>query len=266
MQVAFGDLIRPYQQIGADVDTQIQRWGSMAVSLRRMHQELKHTYIGSLALRTLNQRLHLLATLDPHREAEDVPPVVQLDAIWITLLRPNGRVCHDRKGRKRAVAGRLKVPVMIAMVVWPDSDRCEILSWVQGESESAEEWAKFLEALEAQGISDRNGLELIIHDAGLGLCSALQTVWFDAQRTTNRLERLNRNLRRRTRAANAYHSNVGLMAMLAQEVRSFHDAQRSPEFPPKEIHYRQVSARSRNSCGASTIWNSRRSGGAADCQ
>jgi transposase-like protein len=269
--------------------------------------------------------LHLLATLDPHRQAEDVPPVVQLDALWITLLRPNGQVCRDRKDRKRAVKGRFKVPVMIAMGVWPDSDRCEILSWVQGESESAEEWVKFLDALEAQGICGRNGLKLIIHDGGLGLCSALQTVWFDAEqqrclfhklrniakairlseklstkerkrkrkkilkdfrqiweacryetmlrrylkvvrtyrdtqpeavatlrrdfrqtvtyyalekefptwdrrhlRTTSRLERFNRTLRRRTRSANAYHSAVGLTAMIAQEVRTFHDAQRSP--------------------------------------
>lgn len=324
VEVDFGDVLHPYQQIGTDVDAQIQRWGGMAVSLRRMRQELKHTHIGLLALRTLNQRLHLLATLDPNREAEDVPPVVQLDAIWITLLRPNGQMCRDRKGRKRAVKGRFKVPVMIAMGVWPDSDRREILAWHQGESESAEEWVKFLETLEAQGICGRNGLKLIIHDGGLGLCSALQTVWFDAEqqrclfhklrniakairlpekmstkerqrkrkkilkdfgqiweahrletvlrrylkvvhtyrhtqpeavatlrrdfrqtvtyyglekefptwerehlRTTSRLERFNRTLRRRTRAANAYHSTVGLKAMIAQEVRAFHDAQRS---------------------------------------
>jgi hypothetical protein len=325
VQIDLGDLLRPYQQIGVDVDAQIQRWGGMATSLRQMRQELEHTYIGPLALRTLNQRLHVLATLDPNREAEDVPPVLQIDAIWITLLRPNGQVCHDRKGRKRAVKGRFKVPVLIAMGVWPDSDRCEILSWYQGESESADEWVKFLEVLEAQGICGRNGLKLIIHDGGSGLCSALQTVWFDARqqrclfhklrniakairlaetlstderkrqrkkimkefrqiwearryetmlrrylkavrtyrhtqpeavatlrrdfrmtvtyyaleeefptwkrrhlRATSRLERFNRRLRRRTRPANAYHSIVGLTAMLAQEVRAFHDAQRSP--------------------------------------
>jgi len=47
-------------------------------------------------------------------------------------------------------------------------------------------------------------------------------------RATSRLERFNRRLRRRTRPANAYHSGVGLTAMIAQEVRAFHDAQRSP--------------------------------------
>jgi hypothetical protein len=321
VQIDFGDLLCPNQRVGADVDAQIKRWGGMAISLRQMRQELEHTYISPLALRTLNRRLHQLAQLDPNRAADDVPPVVEIDAIWVTQLRPNGQMRRDRTGRRRPVKGRFKVPIMIAMGVWPDSDRCEILSWWLGESESAEEWVKFLEILETQGIRGQNGLKLIIHDGGAGLCSALQTVWFDAQqqrclfhklrniyqalrmpeelsekqrrrqrkkvfkdfraiweahryetmlrrylkvvrtyrhtqpeavatlrrdfrltvtyygleqafpqwqrkylRTTSRLERFNRRLRRRTRAANAYHSNTGLRAMIAQEVRNFHVA------------------------------------------
>jgi hypothetical protein len=324
VQIDFGDLLHPHQRIGEDVDAQIQRWGGMAVSLRQMRQELAHMSIGPLALRTLNERLHQLASLDPHREAEDVPPILQVDAIWVTLLRPNGAVRRDRKGRKRPVKGRFKVPILIAMGLWPESDRCEILLWRLGESESAEEWVRFLEILEAQGIRGQNGLKLIIHDGGKGLCSALQTVWFDAEqqrclfhklrniyraihapeslsdkqrrrhrkkifkdfreiwearryetmlrrylkvvrtyrhtqpeavatlrrdfrltityyalqkefptwerkhlRTISRLERFNRRLRRRMRAANAYHSTIGLSAMITQEVRAFHDAQRA---------------------------------------
>ena len=324
VRIDFGDLIQPHQRIGSDVDAQIQRWGGMAMSLRQMRQELKHLHIGPLAMRTLNKRLHQLADLDPGREAEEVPPILQVDAIWITRLRPNGEVRRDRKGRKRAVKGRFKCPIMLAMGVWPDSDRCEILFWRLAESESAEEWVKFLEILEAQGIRGQNGLQLIIHDGGKGLCSALQTVWFDAQqqrclfhklrniwkairapdnltakqrrrhrkaifrkfrliwqakrfptvlrrylkvvrtyrdsqpeavaalrrdfrvtityyllehrfptwkrkylRTTSRLERFNRRLRRRTRVAGAYHSQIGVKAMLAQEVHGFHVAQRA---------------------------------------
>jgi len=325
VKIDFGDLLRPYQRTGDDVDVQIQRWGGMAVSLRQMRKELAHMCIGPLALRTLNERLHQLATLDPHREAEDVPPILQIDAIWVTLLRPNGHVRRDRKGRLRSVKGRVKVPILIAMGLWPESDRCEILLWRLGESEDAKEWVAFLEILEAQGTRGQNGLKLIIHDGGLGLCSALQTVWFDAEeqrclfhklrniaeairlpknlsakerkrkrkkilkefrqiwearryetmlrrylkvvrryrheqpeavatlrrdfrstvtyyalerefptwerrhlRAISRLDRFNRSLRRRTRPATAYHSTVGLAAMIAQEVRAFHDAQRSP--------------------------------------
>jgi transposase-like protein len=44
-------------------------------------------------------------------------------------------------------------------------------------------------------------------------------------RTTSRLERFNRRLRRRARAAGTYQANVGLQAMIAQEVRESHVAQ-----------------------------------------
>ena len=323
VKIDFGGLIRPHQRIGSDVDVQIQRLGSIAVSLRQMREWFGHLHIGTLALRTLNKRLHLLKNLDPNRQAEDVPPVLQVDAIWVTLLRANGRVRRDRKGRKRPVKGRFKVPIMIAMGIWPDSDRREILLWRIGEDEGAEEWVKFLEILEDQGIRGENGLKLIIHDGGAGLCSALQTVWFDAAqqrclfhklrniaraihlpeglttkqkkrrrkkilkdfkhiwearrydtmlrrylkvvrayrdtqpeavatlrrdfrttvtyyalekqfptwkrkylRTTSHLERFNRKIRRRTRPANAYHSDPGVAAMMSQVVRKFHDTQR----------------------------------------
>jgi transposase-like protein len=45
-------------------------------------------------------------------------------------------------------------------------------------------------------------------------------------RTTSHLERFNRNIRRRTRPANAYHSDTGVTAMMSQVVRRFHDNQR----------------------------------------
>ena len=323
VRIDFGGLLRPYQRIWDDVDAQIQRWGTMALSLRQMCQELVHLHIGPLALRTLNQRLHQLADLTPTGDMADVPPILQIDAIWITCLRPNGRVRRDRKGRKRAVKGRFKCPVLIAMGVWPDTDRCEILLWHLGHSEDAEEWVTFLSILEEQGIRGENGLKLIIHDGGSGLCSALRTVYFGAEeqrclfhklrnlytaiqvpdrlsakqkrrrrkaifkdfhaiwqarrydtvlrrylkvvrayrhsqpeavatlrrdfrstvtyyhlerqfptwerrhlRTTSRLERFNRRIRCRARAACAYHSDQGLLAMVAQEAHQFHAALR----------------------------------------
>lgn len=325
VRIDFGDLLRPYQRIGDDVDAQIRRWGALAVSLRQMRKELAHLHIGPLALRTLNQRLHQIARLEPDRDATDVPPILQVDAIWVTLLRPNGRVRRDRRGRKRPVKGRFKCPLFIAMGVWPDTDHCEILLWRLGKSEDAEEWVAFLSLLEAQGIRGEHGLKLIIHDGGGGLCSALQTVWFDAKlqrclfhklrniyqalrvsddltpkqrrrrrkaifkdfrmiwearryqtmlrrylqavrthrdsqpeavatlrrdfrstisyyhlqqqyptwdrkhlRTTSRLERFNRTLRRRTRAANAYHSDQGVLAMVTQQAHEFHASQGGP--------------------------------------
>lgn len=322
VQIDFGGLLRPYQRIWDDVDVRIQRWGALALSLREMRQELAHMHIGPLSLRTLTERLHQLIDLDPDYDAEDVPAILQVDACWVTQMRPNGRMRRDRKGRKRAVKGRVKRPLFVAMGVWPDTDQREILLWRLGNSENEEEWSAFLGILEAQGIRGENGLKLIIHDGGSGLCAALRTVYFGAAqqrclfhklhnlyqaiqvpdhlsapqgrryrkavfkpfhaiwqaqrydtvlrrylkvvrtyrhtqpkavatlrrdfratvtyyrlerlfptwerkhlRTTSRLERFNRRLRRRTRAANAYHSDRGLLAMVAQEAHVFHTVQ-----------------------------------------
>jgi putative transposase len=61
-------------------------------------------------------------------------------------------------------------------------------------------------------------------------------------RTTSRLERFNRRLRRRIRSANAYHSDTGVLAMIAQEVdRTFSlpsERKYSTHFQPKAIHQR----------------------------
>jgi len=66
-----------------------------------------------------NGRLHLLKNLDPSREAEYVPLAVEVDAIWITLLRPNGEVRRDHEGRKRPVKGLCSALQM----VWFDAEQ-----------------------------------------------------------------------------------------------------------------------------------------------
>jgi transposase-like protein len=322
VRVDFGGILRPYQRLGDDVDEQVQRWGKLGLSLRRMQSELSHLHLGPLALSTLLKRLHRLKALNPARDPKDVPSILSVDAIWATQLRPNGQYRLDRKGRRRAIKGRVKRPIFIAMGIWPDQDRCEILDWQLGESEEAEAWIAFLGSLEEQGIRGANGLQLIIHDGGSGLCSALRMVHFGAEqqrclfhklrniynaievpehlsakqrrrckkaifkdfreiweakhyhtmlrrylkvvrtyrlshpravatlrrdfrhtvtyyhlehlfpnwprqllRTTSRLERFNRTIRFRLDAANAFHSDAGLQAMMAQETYAFNHAQ-----------------------------------------
>jgi hypothetical protein len=305
--------LAPYQRLGEDVDVLIQRWGAMSLSLRQIAKELNHSYIGPLGLRTLNERLHQLRELTPDLETVETPPIVQLDGIYITQLRPNGEVRKDRKGRQRAVKGRCKRCVLIALGVWPETGRQEVLAWALTEGEDLMAWLTFLSRLEEQGLAPEQGLRLIIHDGGAGLCAALRildlgvadqrclfhklrniakaiqwpdqlepeerrrkrkailsdfkAIWQAKQyatalrrylqvyrkyrdsqpaavatlrrdfratlacyqikqahptwhwrflRTTSRLERFNRSLRKRCRSAGAYHSDQGLEAMIAQ--------------------------------------------------
>jgi hypothetical protein len=311
----FGGLLAPYQRISTTIDRQIERWGALALSLRQMQAEVGHSYIGSLGLATLLKRLHQLQSAPPIEQAKlAVPPIVQVDAIWITQLRPNGKVRSDAQGRQRPVKARVKRPLLLALGLWPDSGRCELLAWQLAEREDEAAWLAFLTDLEAAGLRGETGLELLIHDGGAGLGAALQVVhlgtptqrclfhklrniahaihlpdelsrherrrqrkailkdfcaiWaakrpatvlrryrhvvrsyrhtqpaavaalrrdFRATltfltleanhpdwprhflRTTSQLERVNRRLRRRARAAAAFHSDQGILAMVSQE-------------------------------------------------
>ena len=174
------DWLRPYQRIGSDVDAQIQRWGALSVSLRGMQGELAHSYMGVLGQRTLLKRLHQLQNLTPGADERPTPPVLQLDAIWFTQLCATGQWRTDAKGRRRPVKSRRKRCLLIALGVWPDSDYQEVLAWHLADGEDTESWLTFLSQLEEQGLRGENGLELIIHDGGSGLCSALTTIHFDA--------------------------------------------------------------------------------------
>jgi transposase-like protein len=85
----------------------------------------------------------------------EVPPVVRLDGIWITVMFPSGQVRRDRMGRKRRVKQARKVPILAAQGVWPVSGR-------------------ILEQLDALGLTPQNGLALLVGDGSPGLWAAYQ--------------------------------------------------------------------------------------------
>jgi hypothetical protein len=319
VSIDFSEILRPYQRFSDEVHQQLQRWAQLSLSLRQMQEELSQLHIGALGLRTILTRLHQLCAQVPTITTQNVPPVLQIDAIWLTQLRPNGQVRRDRQGRRRMVKGRFKRPLFIALGVWPEQGRTEIVACQLGQSEDSAAWLAFLTQLEELRLRSENGLQLIIHDGGGGLCSALLTVYYgeahqrclfhkirnianalhfpepmtakqrsrrrkailkdfraiwDAKRyltalrrylavfrkyrlsqpqavatlrrdfrntltfyriqqlfptwprrylrTTSHLERLNRSLRKHARSAAAYHSDAGILAMIARQARHKH--------------------------------------------
>ena len=318
VKVDLAGLVRPYQRISDEVDGEIRHWYSLGLSLRQLEREVGRSHLGPLGRRTLMQRLHQFVELPQGQRPTSVPPVLQVDAIWVTQVLPTGGTYQDSKGRRRAKKGRFKRPILLAMGVWPDHDYAEILAWTLADSEDEQAWTAFLSELEASGIRGETGLQLLIHDGGAGLCAALQSVYFGALdqrclfhklrniardiqlpdglsrqersrqrkaimkqfcaiwdakryqtllrrylkvvralrhsqpkavatlrrnfrqtiayyfvlqrfplwqtrhlRTTSRLERFNRCLRRRQRSASAFHSNNGITAVIQQEVALF---------------------------------------------
>ena len=65
-------------------------------------------------LREPLHRLRPFVQLNRKGNAESIPPILQIDAIWVTLLRPPTEMHRDRKGRNPAVKDCLKCTVFVA--------------------------------------------------------------------------------------------------------------------------------------------------------
>ncbi len=169
-------ILRPYQRLWDDVLEQIGRWATLGLSLRQMQTEIgeqPHTQVG---LRKLNEAVqHIRQPVE--LTLSSVPPIILLDAIWVTLLEPDATCRQDSLGRQRVVKQREKVCLLVALGLYPQSGRWGVLAWALAESESQDAWERLLTPLEMRGVYRERGVELFIHDGGAGLVAALNLMY-----------------------------------------------------------------------------------------
>lgn len=169
-------ILEPYQRLWDDVLDQIGRWANLGVSLRQMQNEIGQTMGTQVGLRTLNEVVqHVSSPVES--TLSSVPPVIMLDAIWVTLLEPTGVIQPDRVGRQRTTKAKTKVCLLVALGLYPQSGRWGILRWTLADSESQAEWERLLVPLETRGLYRERGVELFIHDGGAGLIAALNLLY-----------------------------------------------------------------------------------------
>ncbi len=169
-------LVEPYQRLWDDVLNQVERWAQLGLSLRQMQAEIG-TEIGTqVGLRKLNA---LVQTEDePARiELTRVPPVILVDAIWVTVLVPSGERFVDKKGRWRWRKQRQKVAILVALGLWPQSQHWRIVDWELADGEDHASWERLLVRLENRGVYRERGVELFIHDGGGGIIAALNLIY-----------------------------------------------------------------------------------------
>jgi transposase-like protein len=151
------------------------------LSYRQIKVDLDRRLSSSVGLRTLNRRVLALGTERealPRLKPGEIPPVVRLDGIWITVLFTTGETKTDRIGRKRAVKCAKKVPILAAQGVWPSTGRTCLLAWMRAEGEDAASWQSFLERLYEAGLSPENGLSLLVSDGATGFRAAYENVYW----------------------------------------------------------------------------------------
>lgn len=172
--------LRPRQRVWEDVSGLIRKQFGQGLSLREIKTDLDERLGTSVGLRTLNQRVRVIAHLVPEeQELSEAPPVVRLDGIWTTLMEPTGELRKDALGRLRRVKTGRKRPILMAQGVWPAQERQEIIAWAVALAEDEASWARFLLQLHRIGLSPENGLCLLIGDGASGLEAARQRLFWD---------------------------------------------------------------------------------------
>lgn len=169
-------IVAPYQRLWEDVVEQIGQWATWGVSLRQMQHAIGDQLGTQVGLRKLNEVVHRVPA-PVESPLRSVPPVIMLDAIWLTLLEPTGATQRDRAGRLRTVRAKEKVCLLVALGLYPQSGRWGILGWTLAHSESQTEWERLLVPLETRGLYRERGVELFIHDGGSGLIAALDLLY-----------------------------------------------------------------------------------------
>jgi len=173
--------IRSGQRLWDDVEIELQVQYSQGISYRQIQEDWERRTGDRFGLCTLNRNVLTSVASDlpsPQWNRSQVPPVVRLDGIWITVMFATGQTQKDRLGRVRMVKKAKKVPILAAQGVWPVTGETRLLTWSRANGEDTDSWQSFLEQLYEAGLTPANGLELLVCDGGTGLLAAYENVYW----------------------------------------------------------------------------------------
>ncbi len=174
-------ILEKFQRFWLDLDQDVLFSSGLCQSLRGISERWSATVGGSVGLRTINERINQIEPLLLQAQREpitDVPIVVQLDGIWLTIQSQTEKEKPDRRKRRRKERKGKRVVVLVALGFWNDgSGRREIVDWEIAKSEEHTEWEKLLNRLWVRGVRPERGLQMVVRDGSGGLGEALALVY-----------------------------------------------------------------------------------------
>jgi putative transposase len=172
-------ILEKYQRFWLDLDQDVLFSSGLGQSLRAISQEWSAKLGGSVGLRTLNERINQIEPL-VHQMREqpivNVPAVVQLDGIWVTIQKQGEKSKQDKRKRSRKQRTGQRKVILVALGFWEDGTR-EILDWQIAPSEEHTQWETLLTRLWKRGVQPETGLKLVVRDGSGGLGEALALVY-----------------------------------------------------------------------------------------
>jgi len=180
VHVAFPFLPK-YLRIWSDLMRQALLDCATGLSFRQQLERQMEQKQVVLGLHSLNQRVNRVVTgltIWAQRPLSEVPPIVQLDGIYFSVMERTRQPKRDARRRKRKRLRYRKRVALVALGLWPDG-RHQLLGWTLARSEQAEEWQQLLLALHARGLTAEAGFRLAIGDGAPGIYEALVFVYHD---------------------------------------------------------------------------------------
>lgn len=172
-------ILEKFQRFWIDLEQDALFCSGLGQSLRTIIQRWSAQSESNVGLRSLNERINQVEPLIQRMREQaivPVPPVVQLDGIWVTIQREGEKIKQDSKKRNRKHRTGNKQVILVALAFWEDGRR-EVLDWYIAPSEEHTHWEVLLNRLFKRGVEPEKGLKMIVRDGCGGLEEAVAHVY-----------------------------------------------------------------------------------------
>jgi putative transposase len=172
-------ILEKYRRFWMDLDQDVLFSSGLCQSLRQIQEQWSATVQGNVGLRTLNERINQIEPLTKcvHTTPFNaVPPIIQLDGIWVTIQSQHEKIKPDKRKRQRHQRSGKKMVILVALGFWNDGRR-EVLDWQVARSEDHQQWEVLVQRLWERGCQPERGLQRIVRDGSGGLGEALALIY-----------------------------------------------------------------------------------------